>query len=372
MKYWRLLIGLMYLSASLPAWPQVFPSTAGPVKVSTVAKGLEHPWGLAFLPDNRMLVTERPGRMRIVSQDGQVSAPLLGLPPVYAQGQGGLLDVILDPDFTRNQILYFCFAEEKNGKAGTAVAKAELGEKSLANVSIIFRQNPKVEGENHWGCRLVFDNKGELFVTLGERFNYSQQAQNLSTHLGKIVRLTTSGKPAPDNPFIGQTAALPEIWSFGHRNIQGAAINPQTGDLWAVEHGPRGGDELNIIAPGKNYGWPEASYGSHYSFLPIPDEHARQGFVEPLYYWNPSISPSGMLFYTADKFPTWKGDLFTGALNGRALIHLHLEKGKVVEEERLLKDLKERIRDVRQGKDGFIYLLTDNAQGRILRLELTH
>ncbi len=338
--------------------------------VTTIASGLEHPWAMEFLPDGRMLVTERPGRLRIVGKDGVLSKPLAGVPEVYAVGQGGLLDIVLDPEFEKNHLIYFSFAEEIDGKAGTAAAKAILKQDRIEDVKVIFRQQPKVEGPNHWGSRLVFARDGTLYVTLGERFNYRDRAQTLDNHLGKVVRINPDGTVPRDNPFIPQKDALPEIWSYGHRNVQGAVLNPQTGELWTAEHGPKGGDEINIDLAGKNYGWPKASYGSHYDGTPIPDDHAAQGFAEPVFHWNPSISPSGLLFYTGDRFPAWKGDLFTGALNGMALIRLHLENGKPVKEERLLQDLKERIRDVRQGPDGWIYLLTDSDNGRILKVGL--
>lgn len=334
-----------------------------------MTRGLSHPWSLVFLPDGRLLVTERPGRLLIVSPKGELTIPVSGVPKVYAAGQGGLLDVILDPQFSTNRMIYFSYAEEIGGKAGTSVAKGKLTDKALEKVQVIFRQQPKVEGDNHFGSRLVFARDGTLFITLGERFDYAERAQGLSTHLGKVVRILTDGSAPPDNPFVANKKALPEIWSYGHRNSQGATLHPQTGGLWIAEHGPRGGDEINIVEAGKNYGWPEASYGSHYSMVPIPDDHAGRGFVEPLYHWTPSVSPSGLLFYTGNRFAGWHGDLFTGALSGMCLIRLHLEKGKVVKEERLLQAMKERIRDVKQGPDGLIYLLTDSDDGSILRVE---
>ena len=362
-------IMLCWLGTVPWAWAQEFSSSAGPLRVVTVAAGLEHPWSMAFLPDGRILVTERPGRLRLVYPDGSLSAPLSGLPPIYAEGQGGLLDVVVDPQFSKRPFIYFSFAEEREGLAGTAVAQAELKGEALENVRVIFRQQPKVSGDKHWGSRLVWGHDGMLFVTLGERFDYSERAQDLTSHLGKVVCIQRDGSPAPGNPFAGRAGALPEIWSYGHRNIQGAALNPDTGALWTVEHGPRGGDELNITEAGANYGWPEASYGSHYTFLPIPDEHAARGFHEPLYHWTPSVSPSGLLFYTGNRFPSWQGSLFAGALSGRCLVRLTVADGHIVGEERLLGDLGERLRDVRQGPDGWIYLLTDDDKGRLLRLE---
>ena len=365
--FWGVLIFLLGTISWANA--QDFPSSAGTLRVSTIAAGLEHPWSLAFLSDGRMLVTERPGRLRFVSPDGVLSTPVSGLPSIYAEGQGGLLDVLLDPQFAKNSLIYFSFSEGQDGLAGTAVARAELQGETLKNVRILFRQQPKVAGKNHWGSRLVWARDGTLFITLGERFDYSERAQDLTSHLGKVVRIQTDGSPAPGNPFLGHADALPETWSYGHRNIQGAALNPETGALWTVEHGPRGGDELNITEAGANYGWPEASYGSHYTGWPIPDEHAPRGFQEPLHHWTPSVSPSGLLFYTGERFPSWKGSLFTGALSGECLIRLTVSDGKVIGEERLLEGLGERVRDVRQGPDGWIYLLTDDKEGRLLRLE---
>ncbi len=362
-------VAALLSSVAFSAHAQSFPSSIGRIKVTTVARSLEHPWSLAFLPDGRMLVTERAGRLRIVSARGSLSPPLSGVPKVYAKGQGGLLDIVLDPDFDENQIVYFSYAEETRGKAGTAVAKAVLSEEGLRNVEVIFRQQPMVRGSNHWGSRLVFARDGTLFVTLGDRFDYRESAQNLTTHLGKVVRIKTNGSIPPDNPFAGRSDAFPEIWSYGHRNMQGAALNPQTGALWTAEHGPRGGDEINIDESGKNYGWPKASYGSHYEGIPIPNDHAGQGFTEPAFYWNPSISPSGMIFYTGNRFNAWYGDIFVGALSGKALIRLHMDNNNAVQEERLLQGLQERIRDVRQGPDGLIYLLTDSDKGRLLRVE---
>jgi len=365
-----LILAIVYWLGMSTASAQELSSSAGTLNVTTIVRGLEHPWSMEFLPDGRILVSERPGRLRIISKEGTRSEPLTGIPGVFAEGQGGLLDIALDPGFSRNMLIYFSYAEEIDGKAGTAVAKAKLKEDGLENVQVIFRQLPKVKGPNHWGSRLVFGRDGTLFVTLGERFDHSKKAQLLNDHMGKVVRITTDGATPPDNPFVSRKDALPEIWTYGHRNMQGAALDPQTGTLWTAEHGPRGGDEINIEQAGKNYGWPEASYGSHYTLLPIPDEHASRGFIEPAFHWTPSVSPSGMIFYTGDHFKDWKGDLFVGALNGAALIRLDIENGKPVKEERLLQSLEERIRDVRQGPDGAIYLLTDSDDGRILRVEL--
>lgn len=345
-------------------------NTNAETKIGTqlVAEGLEHPWSIAFLPDGKMLVTERPGRLRIVQQNGSVSPPILGLPEIFNEGQGGLLDVALDPDFDQNQLIYFSYAEPEGDLAGTAVAKAKLKDNSLENLTVIFRQRPKTDGGNHFGSRLVFAKDGTLFITLGERFDEMDEAQNPANHLGTVVRIYPDGSVPNDNPFIGSPNLKPEIWSYGHRNVQGAALHPQTDELWIHEHGPRGGDEINIPKAGKNYGWPEASYGTHYWMLPIKDNHAAQGYEEPIYHWTPSIAPSGMVFYTGDVFPKWKGNLFVGALAGRYLARLELDGTKITKEEKLLADLDYRIRDVEQGSDGYLYILTDEENGKILRL----
>lgn len=339
------------------------------IDVITVAKGLEHPWSLAFLPDGRMLVTERAGRMRLVSSTGVLSEPLAHVPAVFAEGQGGLLDVVLDPRHAKNHLIYFSYAElAEDGTAGTAVARARLNDQRLEDVTVIFRQQPKVKGDNHWGSRLVFGADGTLFVTLGERYAYREQAQDLSSDLGKIVRINPDGSIPKDNPFVHQANARPEIWSYGHRNVQGAALHPGSRTLWAHEHGARGGDEINVISPGKNYGWPVISYGRNYDLTKIGEGTAKEGIEQPIYYWDPSIAPSGMLFYSGEAFPQWKNHLFIGALKGTALVRLELDGTKVVHEERLLQSLDERIRDVRQGPDGMIYLLTDSEEGRILKI----
>ena len=347
-----------------------FASSAGQLEVQTAASGLVHPWSLAFLPDGRMLVTERPGRMRIVTAEGQLSSPLKGVPEVWASGQGGLLDVIIDKSYAQNNTVYFCFAERTAGGGRTAVARAKLNDANgrLDDVKIIFRQEGPLSSGNHYGCRIVQANDGNLFVTLGEHFNYRNEAQNLGNHLGKLIRIAPDGSVPADNPFVGRGDAKPEIWSYGHRNEQGLAINPASGDLWEIEHGPRGGDEVNIIGKGKNYGWPVIGYGIDYSGAKIHESTAREGMEQPIKYWVPSIAPSGMAFYTAKLFPKWTGSLFTGALAGKMLVRLSLNGNTVTGEERLLQNLNERIRDVRQGADGALWLLTDNSAGRILRV----
>ena len=340
----------------------------GTLKVETVADGLQYPWSLAFLPDGRMLVTEKPGRLRIVAKDGTVSEPLKGVPEVVADEQGGLLDVALDPNFAANGLVYLSYSElGDDGNSGTAVARGKLGETSLGNVEVIFRQKPKVEDALHFGSRLAFSRDGKLFVTLGERFQFDP-AQDLSTHLGKIVRINPDGSVPEDNPFVGQKGALPEIWSYGHRNPQGAAIHPETGKLWENEFGPRGGDELNIPEAGKNYGWPVVSWGKHYDGRAIPQPPTHPEFADAIYHWTPVISPSGMTFYTADAIPGWKGNLLIGGLSAHGIVRLTLDGEKVTDEERIPMDV--RIRDVVQGPDGAVYALTDKNKGKILRLTL--
>jgi glucose/arabinose dehydrogenase len=342
----------------------------GKVRAETVAKGLEHPWALAFLPNGRILVTERPGRLRIVEPDGRLSKPLAGVPKVHAKGQGGLLDVAIDPKFAENRLVYLSYAEPggEDGTAGTAVARGRLGDSGLENVQVIYRQHPKVEGGGHYGSRLVFRPDGTLFVTQGDRQNYRQRAQNLSEGIGKIVRINPDGSIPKDNPFVGRSGVRPEIWSYGHRNAQAAALHPETGQLWTVEHGARGGDELNHPEAGKNYGWPIITYGIDYSGATIGEGTAKEGMEQPVYYWDPVIAPSGMTFYTGDAIPGWKGSVLIGSMDPGRLVRLTLENGKVAREERYLADLDERIRDVQQGPDGLVYVVTDEDNGRVLRL----
>jgi glucose/arabinose dehydrogenase len=363
-------------------------------KVTEVATGLDTPWGLAFLPDGRMLVTQRGGQLRLRNADGtpvnggadQVS----GVPSVAAVGQGGLLDVVVDPAFASNRRIYFSYAERDGSNPnlnGTAVARAELdtANRSLGNVVVIYRQSPKVESTAHFGSRLVFDRNGYLFVTMGERLLDTQRgfAQDLTRGNGKVVRIATDGAPAPGNPFAATPGAQPHIWSYGHRNPQGAALHPATWDLWTSEHGPQGGDEVNLTLPGRNYGWPIISYGQEYGTLTqVGEGTAKAGMEQPLIYWQKidgsawvpgtaksSIAPSGMAFYTGDALPAWKGNLFIGALAGTALWRLTLDGNSVTSAERLLADRGDRIRDVRQGPDGWLYLLTDSSNGKLLRVE---
>ena len=349
----------------------------------TFTSGLENPWGLAFLPDGRLLVTERPGRMRIVSADGStLSAPLAGVPAVHAAGQGGLLDVAIDPEFTTTPWVYWSYAEDGAGGSGTAVARGLLNGTTLDNVQVIFRQLPKISGSDiHYGARLVFANDGRLFVTLGERGTDDpaaptpDNAQNLGKHLGKVVRINRDGSVPTDNPYIGVSGARPEIYSVGHRNPQGAALNPATGELWLDEHGPQGGDEINRVQAQHNYGWPLRSYGCPYGSAVGVGCQVGGGthfpnFEEPLDHWVPiSTAPSGMMFYTGSQFPEWQASVFVGALVDRLVWRLPLQGNSVGAREALFSDLGERIRDVRQGPDGFIYLLTDSADGRIVRIE---
>jgi glucose/arabinose dehydrogenase len=341
----------------------------GTVRTQLVADGLEHPWALAVLPDGRILVTERPGRLRLVGRDGKLSAPLAGVPDVYATRQGGLLDIALDPAFASNRLVYLSFAEAgQGGTAGTAVARGRLGDAGLEEVRVIYRQQPKVTGGNHFGSRLVFGRDGTLFVTQGDRFEHREQAQDLSSGLGKVVRIGADGAIPADNPFRGRQGARPEIWSYGHRNVQAAALHPETGQLWTVEHGARGGDELNRPQAGRNYGWPVITYGVDYSGARIGEGAVKAGMEQPVYYWDPVIAPSGMTFYTGSAFPTWRGSILVGSLQPGGLVRLELRAGAVVREERHLAELGARIRDVQQGADGALYVVTDEANGRLLRV----
>ena len=355
-------------SAACQDKPQVAPSGETKVEVTTVAKGLEHPWALAFLPDGRMLVTERPGRLRYVTREGALSDPIAGVPKVYAEGQGGLLDVVLDPAFTENATIYLSYAEPAaDGTNGTAVARARLDGGTLADLKVIFRQQPKFRSNHHFGSRLVFARDGNLFVTTGERNSQRDLAQDLGTHIGKVLRIRKDGAAPADNPFVGRDGALPEIWSYGHRNIQGAALHPETGELWTHEHGPRGGDEINVARAGRNYGWPVITYGREYSGPAIGEGTAKAGMEQPLHYWVPSIAPSGMAFHDGRGHPAWKGQLFVGALAAAQLVRLELTPdGKIGAEERIA--IGKRVRDVREGPDGALYLLTDEDAGEILRV----
>lgn len=339
-------------------------------RVVIVTRGLEYPWGLAFLPDGRRLVTERPGRLRLVAADGALDPrPIEGLPPIAVHGQGGLLDVALHPQFTENGLVYLSYAARGEGGVGTEVARGRLADHRLEKVEVLFRQQPKSGGGRHFGSRLVFDRQGNLYITMGDR-GEMERAQSLDDLAGKIVRLRDDGRIPADNPFVSRAGARPEIYSLGNRNVQGAALHPVTGELWSHEHGPQGGDEVNVIRAGRNYGWPVITYGVEYGIgTPIGEGTHKPGMEQPLHVWTPSIAPSGMAFYTGERFPRWRGDLFVGALRGQMLVRLRFDGERRVREERLLQDMLGRIRDVRTGPDGYLYLLTDARDGVIARLE---
>ncbi len=370
-------IALMLLLALAPTL-----APAQTVRPQTVATGLQNPWALAFLPQGRFLVTERPGRLRVVQPDGRVGAPLAGLPEIAAQGQGGLLDLLLDSDFASSRLVYFCYAEPAsvgNGNS-TALARARLSdnESRLEDVRVIFSQQPKYASSAHFGCRIVEGRRdgrpdGSLFLTLGDRFRRMADAQTLDNHHGKVVRINKDGSVPADNPFVGRAGALAEIWSYGHRNPQGAVLAPD-GRLWMHEHGPQGGDEINLPLPGRNYGWPVITYGENYGGGKIGEGLTRkEGMEQPVHYWVPSIAPSGMVFLTSTRYgQAWQGNLFVGALAGRFLDRIEWRQDaggvRILREHRLLTELGERIRDVRQGPDGLLYLLTDASNGRLIRL----
>jgi len=374
------LLGLALLAALSSASPAAMaaqtdappPPTSGAVKVEEIAEGLANPWSLAFLPDGRMLVTERLGAMRLVGKDGKKSEKLKDVPDVMEFGQGGLLDVLLAADFASSGKIYFSFSEwrENSSKNGTTVASAKLVLEGnggrLEDIKIIFRQMPAIESNAHFGSRLVLNKDGTIFVTTGDRYSQRKEAQNPANNIGKIMRINPDGSAPADNPKL--PGWRPEIWSIGHRNLQGATLHPVTGRLWTVEHGAQGGDELNSPEKGKNYGWPVISYGVNYGGAKIGEGTAKVGLEQPVYYWDPSIAPSGLAFYSADLVPEWKGNVFVGALAGAHLERLILEGDKVVASEVLLAERNERIRDVRQGPDGALWLLTDGPMGKILRL----
>lgn len=361
-------VATLMVACVLPA--AQIPDKAAPYRLKVVAEGLEFPWSLAFLPDGRMLVTERPGRLRIIAADGQLSPPVAGVPKVFAQRQGGLLDVVLDPAFASNQWVYLSYAEPgEAGMAGTAVARGKLVGNALEAVEVIYRQFPKAEGGLHFGSRLAFAPDGTLFVTQGDRYLHKDGAQTLDNDFGKTVRINPNGSIPLDNPFVKTPGARPEIWSYGHRNMQGAAIHPTTGALWTHEHGAMGGDEINVDMAGRNYGWPVITWGVNYDGKPIGIGSEKPGMEQPLTYWKPSIAPSGMAFYTADKFPAWRGNLFVGSMKFGYLNRIELDGSKVLAEHKLLTEVDQRIRSVRQGLDGYLYITTDSPQGRVLRLE---
>ena len=340
------------------------------IKLETIAKGLNHPWGMAFLPGGRLLVTERPGRMRIISKDGKLSKPLQGVPAVYRSEQGGLLDVALGPDFATSGMIYFSYAEPRGrGRSATTVARAKLIMQDdggrLEDLQMVFRQEPPNDSIGAFGSRILFMPDASLFITLGDR-DARDQAQNPANHLGKLVRVQSDGRPHPENPKYD--GWRPEIWSMGHRNVQGAALHPTSGRVWTVEHGERGGDEINVPQAGRNYGWPVITYGRGYDKRKIGEGTKKPGLEQAIYYWNPSIAPSSAIFYGGDLFPEWKGNLLVSALAGEALHRLELDGEQVVGEEVLLKEFEERMRNVREGPDGALWLLTDNPKGMVLRM----
>jgi aldose sugar dehydrogenase len=374
LKRSRLLAGTLWVVAAgspspLPAAEQVSKSQDHAFRVVRLVEGLEHPWGLAFLPDGRMLITERPGRLRVVQEGKLLPQPVAGLPQVAAVGQGGLLDVAAHPRFAENGFIYLAYAARGDGGVGTEVARARLAGNRLEDVKVIFRQLPKSGGGRHFGSRLVFDREGYLYITLGDR-GEMERAQKPDDHAGSVIRLHDDGRIPADNPFAGKAGWKSEKYTLGNRNMQGAAFHPQTGRLWTHEHGPQGGDEVNVMRAGANYGWPVITYGVNYGIgTRIGEGSQKSGMEQPLHYWVPSIAPSGMAFYTGDKFPRWRGDLFVGALRDEILVRLKLDGEKVVQEERLLKGVLGRIRDVRSGPDGFLYLLNDEPRGVLARLE---
>lgn len=344
------------------------PAAAAAYEVDTVAEGLDEPWGLAFLPDGELLVSERPGRLRRVAADGTLSAPLGGVPAVYYRGQGGLLDVALHPDFAANGLVYVSYSHGDRRDSATRVARGRLTDDALTDLDVVFTARPGKDTPQHYAGCLAFLPDGSLLVTVGDGFDYREQAQNLESLLGKVVRIADDGSVPADNPFVERADAAPEVWTWGHRNPQGLAVDPLTGTVYLHEHGPRGGDELNVLRPGQNYGWPVVTYGMDYSGAYVSPYTDLPGMVQPELYWVPSIAPSGLAIYQGDAFPDWRGDLFVGALVDRELRRLDLENGRVQGQESLLGELNERIRNVKVGPDGALYVLTDSHEGRVLRL----
>lgn len=371
--YRSLLIILMCMSCHL-AWAQdkqqLIHSEKHSFRIVPLLAGLENPWSIAFLPDGRMLVTERAGRLRLVSQDFKLDpTPIEGLPEIIANGQGGLFDVVLHPQHAQNGWIYWAYNAPGAGGWGTALARGKLQGQRMTEVQVLFSMQPKTRSAHHFGGRIVFDAAGMVYLTLGDRGD-KDRAQKLNDHAGSVIRLHDDGRVPNDNPFVKRAGALPEKWTLGHRNMQGAAINPQTGELWTHEHGPQGGDEVNVIRPGLNYGWPVVTYGVNYGVgTKIGEGQFKPGMVQPLQVWIPSIAPSGMAFVSGSQFPQWQGSLLVGALRGQMLVRLTLEGDKVLSEERLFQGRPGRIRDVRMGPDGLVYLLTDDPQGALLRLE---
>ena len=360
-----LLVSLLLFGTAC-AQQEIVETEAGTVQVENLAEGLDHPWGMAFLPDGRLLVTERAGQLRILGTDSTLSEPIEGTPEVYARGHGGLLDVVLDPDFQNNRFVYLSFSEPgENNTASTALGRGKLEGEQLTDFTVIFRQEPKVEGENHFGARIVFTPEGHLFLTMADRFKFDP-AQDLSNHLGTIVRINPDGSVPEDNPFVGQENAEDEIWSYGHRNIESAAIDPATNTLFIAEMGPKGGDELNQPQAGQNFGWPGVSWGDNYDDTQIPDPPTHPEFADALIHWTPVISPSGMVFYTGSLFPEWQGSVLIGGLSSQGIVRVSINGGQAEEVERI--SLGARIRDVEQAPDGSVYVLTDQGNGNVWRL----
>lgn len=355
-------------ATAAPPESQVFATEQASFRVTKVASGLEHPWSVAFLPDGRMLVTERPGRLRVIADGALLAEPVAGVPDVHASGQGGLLDVAVDPGFADNGWIYLSYAHDGDGGRTTRVMRARLEDMALGGAQVIFEGMPRTSGSNHFGSRLAFGPDGMLYVTMGERMQMDR-AQDLGQHPGKLMRIAPDGSVPSDNPFLGQAGARPEIYSYGHRNAQGLTVRPDTGQVWLHEHGARGGDEINLIRAGRNYGWPVITHGRAYSGLPIGEGSAREGMEQPVHYWVPSIAPSGMTFYDGNAFTRWQGDLLVGALRAALLVRLEMDGDRVVAEERMLEGELGRIRDVRTGPDGLVYLLTDEDPGGLYRLE---
>lgn len=364
---------LLLLSVSAYTQAKTVETERNTVRVTTLAEGFTHPWGMTFLPDNNLLVTERAGSLYWVKSDGSERTKITGTPEVVAQGQGGLLDVAIDPNFEQNAWVYFSYSEAaQDGSKGnsTAVMRAKLNNNELTEQQVIFRQAPKYESNAHFGSRLVFSPQGHLYITLGDRYSRMDDAQTLDNHHGKVIRIWPDGSIPDDNPFVNDDNALDAIWSYGHRNVQGADIHPNTGKLWTVEHGPQGGDEINIPEAGKNYGWPEITYGVDYGGAIISDDAVKNGMEQPFYYWVPSIATAGATFYSGDAFPEWKGDFFVAALKSSLVARLDLYDGRTLHEERLFEDAVDaRIRDINQGPDGYLYLLTDESNGAILQVK---
>lgn len=364
-----LVLLMMALAGCSRAAPRAQTAPSAAYTIETIAEGLDHPWGLAFLPDGAMLVTERVGRLRLIAADGKLQTqPITGVPPVFAKGQGGLLDIALDPDFAKNRLIYLSYAAGTAKANATRLARARFTGRALERVEVLFEVNPRKATSAHFGGRIAFLPDGTLLLTLGEGYDYKDAAQDLASDLGKIVRLNRDGTVPADNPFVGKAGVRPEIYTYGHRNVQGLVVDGTSGRIYAHEHGPKGGDELNLLRPGANYGWPVITYGIDYSGLPISRYQKKAGMEQPIVYWVPSIAPSGMTLYTGQAFAEWRGDMFIGALAGMQVRRLDLREGAVIGQEILFAQLEERIRDVRQSPDGSLILLTDSSDGRVLRV----